>query len=624
MGKTSGSAASCTKTISGSNAMSDVTLPKSNTTAATQTMNRKVYTVGGTVQAGGGLYIERRVDAELTNLCRAGEFAYILTTRQVGKSSLMVATARKLKDEGILPVLVDLTRFGAEVNSEQWYLGLLSRVVTSLLPGFDLMDWWESHTQFGHADLMIRFFQEVLLTQVSQRVVVFIDEVDTTLSLPFADDFFAAIRAMYNYRVLGPEFGRLSFVLIGVANPNDLISDAKRTPFNIGQRIDLTDFTFEEALPLARFLGLPDKESEQVLRQVLKWTGGHPFLTQRLCREIAEQMREKWRKKDINALVDHTFLGPNARNDSNLNAVRKLLIERVPAEYKDEILRTYLKVRRGQLVPDEEQSMIRSHLRLTGIVVRDKRGRLRVRNRIYGSVFDGAWVREHLPVNCSRRLVYAAVVIVATLLVINVPVSVYAWNKKTAAEAALVRVREAKEDADKQRQIAVENARESSDQKQLAIVRLRETTKQRQIAIRNAQESAKQRLFALHNAEVSAKMAEELKISNAYAKSAADNAVEQAKKAGQEAERNEHLLYDSQISLAYQAYKSNDLLQAENILVGVKSLLGRLSGFEYYYVSTLIKERLTAFGSDMGHINNLTISPDGRTIAVDSFRGFRL
>ena len=69
-----------------------------------------IYTVGGTVQAGQGIYIERQADAELLALCREGAFAYLLTARQMGKSSLMTETARRLNDEGIRTVLIDLRR----------------------------------------------------------------------------------------------------------------------------------------------------------------------------------------------------------------------------------------------------------------------------------------------------------------------------------------------------------------------------------------------------------------------------------------------------------------------------------------------------------------------------------
>jgi hypothetical protein len=70
-----------------------------------------------------------------------------------------------------------------------------------------------------------------------------VDEIDTTLSLDFTDDFYAAVRFLYVARSTDAELKRLSFVLIGVATPSDLIRDPKRTPFNIGQRVELTDFT---------------------------------------------------------------------------------------------------------------------------------------------------------------------------------------------------------------------------------------------------------------------------------------------------------------------------------------------------------------------------------------------
>src|SRR5207302_5914853 len=80
------------------------------------------------------------------------------------------------------------------------------------------------------------------------RLVIFIDEIDAVRSLPFsADEFLAAIRECYNRRTADPEFQRLTFCLLGVATPSDLIQDVRTTPFNIGTRIDLTDFTEAEA-----------------------------------------------------------------------------------------------------------------------------------------------------------------------------------------------------------------------------------------------------------------------------------------------------------------------------------------------------------------------------------------
>jgi len=91
--------------------------------------NENIFTVGGTVQASNGLYISRRADVELLAHCRAGDFAYVLTPRQLGKSSLMVRTAARLQEEGVGVAVLDLTATGQNLDAEQWYDGLIGRIV---------------------------------------------------------------------------------------------------------------------------------------------------------------------------------------------------------------------------------------------------------------------------------------------------------------------------------------------------------------------------------------------------------------------------------------------------------------------------------------------------------------
>ena len=99
------------------------------------------------------------------------------------------------------------------------------------------------------------------ITHHASRLVIFIDEIDAVRSLPFStDEFFAAIRECYNRRTEDPEFERLTFCLLGVATPSDLIRDTRMTPFNIGRRIELTDFTEAEAAPLRSGLVLGSAE----------------------------------------------------------------------------------------------------------------------------------------------------------------------------------------------------------------------------------------------------------------------------------------------------------------------------------------------------------------------------
>jgi len=367
-----------------------------------------LYTVGGTVQAGSGLYIARHADTELLELCQAGTFAYVLSSRQMGKSSLMVRTNEQLMATGTHAVVVDLSNLGTQLTAEAWYLGLLTTIVDSLMLSTDVMAWWQAHAHLGQAQRLTDFFQEVLLIETEAPVVIFIDEIDSTLSLPFTDDFYAAIRSVYNARALVPSFRRLSFVLLGVATPNDLISDPRRTPFNIGQRVEVTDFTYEEALPLADGFGLPPAQAQQVLQWVLDWTGGHPYLTQRLCRVMADEDRGQWSETDVAQMVARTFFGEQSEQDYNLQFVRDMLTKRAPERVRApepvRVLATYRTIRQGRrAVRGEGQSLVLAHLKLSG-VVRQVQRVLRVRNRIYEAVFDLSWVREHWPVPWYRRV----------------------------------------------------------------------------------------------------------------------------------------------------------------------------------------------------------------------------
>src|SRR5208283_4621577 len=134
--------------------------------------------------------------------------------------------------------------------------------------------------------------REVVLERVTAPVAVFFDEIDATRSLAFnTDEFFAAIRECFNRRVQDPVFKRLTFCLLGVAVPSDLINNPTSTPFNVGERIYLKDFTLEEATPLAAGLNRQKltANSQSLLDRVFFWTNGHPYLTQSLCAAIAAE-----------------------------------------------------------------------------------------------------------------------------------------------------------------------------------------------------------------------------------------------------------------------------------------------------------------------------------------------
>ncbi|WP_133510316.1 AAA-like domain-containing protein [Candidatus Thiosymbion oneisti] len=437
-------------------------------------MTQLTYTVGGNVDSTTSLYVERSADEELLRLCREGQFAFMLTSRQMGKSSMMDYTARRLEAEGVRTVRISLERIGTQgVTPEQWYLGLAVEIQDQLGLATDALDYWEEQAHLSLTQRLSNYLERIVLAETEGRIVIFIDEIDTTLSLDFScDDFFAAIRMLYNLRGQRPQLRRLGFVLIGVATPNDLIADEKRTPFNIGQRVELGDFSRQEATTLEAGLGA---DAGRLMDRILHWTDGHPFLTLRLCDSLADHQPDHTAdtepRERVDTAVADLFFDQQAGQDLNLEFVKDMLTRRLPGGVPpEEILLTYQRVLQDRAPePDEARSPIKNHLKLSGVVKRDGPN-LRVRNRIYHKTFDDPWIKQRLPVKALwqqiwRRLTttLAPVAVVASLLflVLAMATGWLAWDATTA-----------KKEADQQRALA-EAAEQEAKQAQREAVEAR-------------------------------------------------------------------------------------------------------------------------------------------------------
>ncbi|WP_017327007.1 CHASE2 domain-containing protein [Synechococcus sp. PCC 7336] len=374
----------------------------------------RTYQIGGSLDPEHPFYIERQADSDLYTSLLSGEFCFVFNARQMGKSSLMVRAMSRLQQEGIRSAAIDMSRIGGEgVTPEQWYKGVAIELWRSLgLVGtVDLLaDWraWGDLAPVQKWNLFVEGLLNSILPSTSRKtgtqLVVFVDEIDSLLSLSFpVDDFFASLRSYYNQRSLNANFQQLTFALLGAATPAELIGDDRATPFNIGRSIALHGFQWQEAQPLARGLEGSTRNAGEALREILVWTAGQPFLTQKLCQLVADRDRtqDDATRDDLEMVagivraqvVKHWELQDVPEH---LRTIRDRLI-REPRR-AGRLLGLYQQVLKseqvGELLPFEGDRK-GCELLLSGIVS-NQQGYLRVKNPIYHLVFDRAWVERQL------------------------------------------------------------------------------------------------------------------------------------------------------------------------------------------------------------------------------------
>ena len=315
----------------------------------------------------------------------------------------MVRTAAFLRERGVKTAIIDLTNIGT-ATIEEWYLSLLDDLQSQLPLVTDAEEWWLENGRLPPVKRFTKFLQTVILAEVDGQIAIFIDEIDSVLNLDFADDFFAAIRAIYNQGAFLATERRLSFVLLGVAAPDDLIKDQTKTPFNIGVRIDLDELALDDARVLLQ--GLPDQE-ESVLTRIFYWTAGHPYLTQKIGSAVAAANGQAIADTNVDELVNGLLLTDNALNqETNLQFVQRRVIA---SPNRGRLLAIYKKVYQGKQIESNERSIYQNELKLYGLLKTDQQGNLTIRNRIYREAFDEEWIKEHTPVNWWRRLAVVAV-----------------------------------------------------------------------------------------------------------------------------------------------------------------------------------------------------------------------
>ena len=356
--------------------------------------------LGGPVPLETGTYVARQSDQELLEALQAGEYCNVLCPRQMGKTSAILRIRAELRANKCRTALVDIAgRLGTPANADDWYVGLLGEISAQCKLACDIKAWWAAHPAPTANQKFLAFFRdEVLARHPGVRFVVFLDEIDHTLNLAYTDDFFLAIRSLYNDRASEPDLCRLAFCLVGVFTPNELVKQQRTTTYNVGRTFELQDFDLarDDLSPLARALSPNAAQGDALLKAVWRWTGGQPYLTVSACKKVAEAGATS--PADVDRIIEESFLTHErpieGTDGTHFENIARFLGERVSA--KLETVNLYRRLLNGAKERERPTPPVLA-LKLSGLVKTGRDARLTIRNEIYRRRFDKKWAGTVVP-----------------------------------------------------------------------------------------------------------------------------------------------------------------------------------------------------------------------------------
>ncbi len=344
-------------------------------------------------------YVQRSVDTELLNHCQNARPTYILQSPQMGKTSLIAHTIEQLNATTHEAVHIDLSQFPLAQREEDWFYNIVQILDDQLDLSTDAIAWWSKPSVFALPPYirLTKLMTEVILPEMTVPIVLFIDEIERTMTLPFRDHFFEWLTSLYESRATNSILYRISFVISGVASPSQLIPEGGPLLFQWSHHVVLSDFTTEETRALAGRLSFHEDDTEEIAEWVYKWTNGHPYLTQLLFKILEEQHRTVWLEKEVDECIQGFIMSPQGQHEPHIQFIRTALTE--PDANGVNLLGAYLNLLKGKTENLKTNQTALEQLRLIGIIRAndaDNNTEIVVRNALYQEFFSLNWVKRHL------------------------------------------------------------------------------------------------------------------------------------------------------------------------------------------------------------------------------------
>jgi AAA-like domain/Protein kinase domain len=254
----------------------------------------KLEPVGGAMPLDSEFYIARGADDEFrAAIARQDSIVLIKGARQVGKTSLLARGLQQARAAGARVVLTDLQKLNAAdlASAEAFYLALAGLIADQL--DLDVAPDAIWNARRGSSINFERYIRREALGKISAPLVWGLDEVDRLFTCGFGSEVFGLFRSWHNERSLDPAgpWERLTMVIAYATEAHLFITDMNQSPFNVGTRLALEDFTLSQVADLNERYGSPLKDDGEVARYYCL-VSGHPYLARRGLHEMVVRRRD--------------------------------------------------------------------------------------------------------------------------------------------------------------------------------------------------------------------------------------------------------------------------------------------------------------------------------------------
>jgi hypothetical protein len=333
--------------------------------------------IGGAVPLDSEYYVTRPADQELrAAISKQDSVILIKGARQMGKTSLLARGLQQARELGFKAVSTDLQKFNAESfrTVDRLYQGMGESMADQLDLPVTPAETWDPRR--GPNANFERYVRREVLAKAGAPLAWGLDEVDRLFAIPFGTEVFGLLRSWHNERALDPTgpWSKLTIAIAYATEAHLFIRDMNQSPFNIGTRLGLEDFTALQVAELNRRYRSPLKSQDELTR-FCRLAGGHPYLVRRGLHEMAT------RKMAFDSFEEQASRDEACYGDH----LRRMLVLLVRDASMAEAMRGVLNNQSG--LPAESFARLRS----AGLVLGHSPEDARPRCRLYAS-----YLRRHL------------------------------------------------------------------------------------------------------------------------------------------------------------------------------------------------------------------------------------